>query len=160
MRVKFVAGFLALAVSATAAQASSWYFVDSAASNANITFIDRDSIRTDSGYVYADLFTLLATPADGRSAFRFITRYDCDAGKSQLTGGQSFDLSHKPREVTPIDDEWQPAAPGTQGARILKVVCAKGVSLDDKDAAGSDWPFERGAALLKAFIADSARTGT
>lgn len=161
MMSKWIAAGLLVAATAAPAHASNWYFVDAAASRANITFIDKDSIRSEGGYIYADLFTLLATPLRGQTtAFRFITRYDCPAGKSQLTGGQAFDMARKPGSVEQIDDTWQSSNPGTQGARILSFVCSKGANARDDDAAGSDYPFDKGFALLKGFAERDVKSGT
>jgi hypothetical protein len=68
-------------------------------------------------------------------------------------------MARKPGGVEKIDDTWQTSEPGTQGARIQNFVCSKGADARDGDAAGSDFPFDKGAAILKAFPTSDTKSG-
>jgi hypothetical protein len=68
-----LAGAAILMAFSTPAHAEDWYYVSSAKDLANISFIDKDSIRdTGNGTLHASMFSLLAQPdEEGGTAFRF-----------------------------------------------------------------------------------------
>jgi hypothetical protein len=139
---------LAAALLAQAAP-SDWYHVDSAHDHANASFIDKANIHANaSGNLEASLFSLLATPDEGVSAYRFTVEFDCKAQRSRLIGAESFDARHQSDGGEAVPGEWGISAKDTQGGTIAAFVCSRGASQPDKKSLGSALPWETGRAFF------------
>jgi hypothetical protein len=143
-----------LLAAAMPAQASNWYYVDSASDQANITFIDKDSIKEDGGNLTAFMFSLLDQAEDGAAAYRFMVTFDCRGGRSRLLTGEMYDTARKPHGAEDMGADWETNAPGTQGSTIQNFVCSRGAKAAATDVAGSELPFDRGRVLLDALAAN------
>jgi len=141
---------IALSLAAFApAPAQDWYYVDSDTGHANISFIDKASIRTNAGgNAEAAMFSVLAADEDGAAAFRFVIEVQCAAGKSRLMTGETFDSALKSSGADAMDSEWESVDPGTQGESIQKFVCSKGASMPESKSLGSALPLAKGRAML------------
>jgi hypothetical protein len=143
MTVTFAAAALAQAAP------SDWYHVDSAQDHANASFIDKASIRANAaGNLEASMFSLLATPDQGVTAYRFTVEFNCKAQQSRLTRAESFDAKHQSDGGEAVPSEWSIAAKDTQGGTITAFVCSRGASQPDKKSLGSALPWETGRAFF------------
>jgi len=139
----------AVALGAVAAPASDWRYVDADARGANISFIDKDSIRTNTaGNIEAAMFSVLAQDDDGTAAFRFIVEFQCATGKSRLLTGEMFDAALKSSGPADMGADWEGNDPGTQGETILKFACSKGASMADGTSLGAELPLAKGRSIL------------
>lgn len=149
--MRLVAGIgLWLAMAATPAAASDWYFIDMSSDNSNISFVDKDSIRDNGGgRTVGAIFSLLdAADEDGLIAYRFTVEFDCPAMRSRMLMFEAFkpDRSSLGEEVVP--DDWKPVSPDTQGGRFAHFICSKGTDGARAKSAGSALPFDAGRAVL------------
>lgn len=153
--LRLAAAALAMMVS-TPAFAADWYFVASADDHANISFIDKDSIEQTGSTMHAAMFSLLAeVDGNGASAYRFVIEIDCQARTSRLVAAEIYDEDHKPLGENPMETEWAPIQPDTQGEIISNFVCSRGKLTAETPGVGKALPFEAGRKML----AERARGG-
>lgn len=144
-----LAGAALLMAVSTPAYASDWYFISAAKDLANISFVDKDSIRdTGDGSTHASMFALLAAPQDGVLAYRFEIAINCGKRESRLISAETYDEAHQPMGEDAMEDEWKPIAPNSQGAPVADFICGKGKLGADNLPAGRALPFETGKAML------------
>lgn len=144
-----LAGAALLMAVSTPAYASDWYFVSAANDRANISFVDKDSIRdTGDGSMHASMFALLAEPNDGVLAYRFEIEINCGKRQSRLVSAETYDEAHQPMGEDAMNDDWKPIAAKSQGAPVADFICGKGKPGADNPPAGSALPFETGKAML------------
>jgi hypothetical protein len=144
-----LAGAMILLTAAIPAHATNWTFVDSADTYENITFIDKDGIRTDaSGITVATMFSVFATDTDGASAYRFNIEVNCTTQKSRLVTGQMYDTARAAQGEEAMQGEWETVDPGSQGATITKFVCSKGAAYPNAPSSGAALPFDKGKEIL------------
>lgn len=143
--VRFL-GAAVLLVAALPAQAADWYYVDSEVNLANISFVDKDSIRADAeGNLNASMYSVLAQPEDGVAAYLFSIAVDCKGNRSRLLTGELFDDAQKSMGSERIDAPWEPIGANSQGATIAGFVCNRG---NGTPSVGSALPFATGHAML------------
>ena len=147
-----LAGAAILMAFSTPAYAADWYYVSNATDYANISFIDKDSIRDNAeGNTRASMFAVLATPEDdGTIAYRFEIEINCKANMSRLVAAELYDGDRKPQGETPMTTEWSPVEPGTQGEGVTMFVCSRGKPSSANPAAGRQLPFDTGKTMLAA----------
>ena len=144
-----LAGAALLMAVSTPAYASDWYFVSAAKDLANISFVDTDSIRdAGDGSTHASMFSLLAEPEDGVSAYRFEIAINCGKRESRLVSAETYDTAHQPMGEEAMEDDWKPIAASSQGAPVADFICGKGTPGADNASAGHALPFETGKAML------------
>lgn len=147
MFLKFAALAAVLAAAAPAA-ASDWYYVDSANDYANISFIDKDGIKTNAdGTLTGSMYSVLAEEDDGAVAFLFTIEANCAAKKTRMTHAEMFDPKLVSSGRLETGGDWESNDPGTQGETIMNFICAKGANAT-KPSVGSAMPFEKGRAML------------
>ena len=148
-----LAGAAILMAFSTPAYADDWYYVSSAKDLANISFIDKDSIReTDAGTLRAAMFSVLAKPdEEGGSAFRFEIEVNCTRHQSRLVAYEIFDADRKSQGKSEMDSDWEAIEGETQGDTIATFICGKGKLGPTNLAAGSALPFDSGKAMLAAL---------
>jgi hypothetical protein len=152
-----LAGLGILLAAASPAQASDWRYVDSATDLANISFIDKDSIRANAdGNLIGAMFSVMAQVEDGTSAYRFTIEVDCAGKRSRLLTGEMFDTVHKSQGESNIGGEWEGVDPGSQGQTIIDFICSKGASRAQEPSAGAALPFAKAAEMLAAQRAKKA----
>jgi len=142
--------FAALALSLAApAGMDDWYYVDADAGGANITFIDKASIRTNAaGNTEAAMFSVLATDEEGAAAYRFVVEYACATKRSRLLTGEMFDAALKSDGIEDMGADWEANDPGSQGDTIVAFVCTKGAGRSDSVSLGNALPLAKGRAML------------
>ena len=134
----------------TPAYAADWYYVSNATDFANISFIDKDSIRDgEPGITRASMFSLLAEPEDGDAmAYRFEIEVNCRSKESRLVSAEVFDSARKPRGEQPMVTDWSPLEAGTQGEAVTDFICSKGKTGGTAPSAGKQLPFDTGKVML------------
>jgi hypothetical protein len=143
------AAVVVLLAAAVPAQATDWYYVDSADDASNISFIDKDSIAaTAQGALKATMYSVLAQEEDGAVAYRFAIEVKCGTRESRLMSAESFDPALASQGVSDMGGEWSPTDKGTQGETILNFVCSRGASSPGSKPLGSAYPFSIGRRML------------
>lgn len=143
--VRFL-GAAVLLVAAVPAQATDWYYVDSDANFANISFVDKDSIRADAdGNLNASMYSVLAQPEEGVAAYLFSLAVDCKGNRSRLLTGEPFDGAQKSMGSEKIDTPWEAIGQSSQGATIAGFICNRG---NGSKSLGASLPFAAGHAML------------
>jgi hypothetical protein len=149
-----LAGLGALLAASAPAQATDWYYVDSAVGFANVTFIDRDSIAKNAdGNITGSMFSVLSEVEDGALAYRFVIEVDCEGKLSRLVAGEQFDAARKSQGVAEIGGDWEPVDPNTQGQTISAFFCTRGGSRPGEPSLGPAYPFDT---ALERFAAHRA----
>jgi hypothetical protein len=145
-----LAGAAILMAFSTPAYAADWYYVSNATDFANISFIDKDSIRDgEPGITRASMFSLLAQPeGDDAMAYRFEIEVKCGSKESRLVAAEVFDSARTPRGQQPMETDWSPLDPGTQGETVAAFVCGKGKPGAANRSAGKQLPFDTGKVML------------
>ena len=144
-----LAGAVLLMAVSTPAYASDWYFVSAANDRANISFVDKDSVRdAGDGTMHASMFALLAEPDDGVSAYRFEIAINCSKRASRLISAETYDAAHAPMGEEAMDDDWKPIEANTQGVDVADFICSNGKPGADNPSAGRALPFEAGKRML------------
>jgi hypothetical protein len=145
-----LAGAAILMAVSTPAYAADWYYVSNATDFTNISFIDKDSIRdNDEGNTRASMFSVLAEPEDdGAMAYRFEIEINCTSRQSRLVAAEVFGAGRVPRGEQPMDGDWSPVEPATQGASVTDYVCSRGKPSKENPSAGRQLPFDTGMAML------------
>jgi hypothetical protein len=148
MTLKLAAAAALLGLSAPA-YAADWYYVDASTQHTDASFIDMDSVVEDAaGKTRAAMFSVLAQVEEGAIAYRFIIELDCKANTSRLRSGEGFGPDKASLGVDEIPGDWEPTAPGSQGATISKFVCTRGASNPASKSLGAAFPFEHGRKIL------------
>lgn len=148
MKLLIAAAAASLGLSAPAS-AADWFYVDASTGHTSASFIDKQSIVTDSsGKTKAAMFAVLSEEDEGAIAYRFVIEVDCAAQTSRLLTGEGFGKDKASQGVDQINGAWEPVDPRSQGGTITKFVCTRGESNPTSKSLGAAFPFEKGLQIL------------
>lgn len=115
---------LGLLVSASAAQASEWWFVSASSRGAYqlLTFADREGITGGSANRRVWTHSFTNDPARASSESKSLSEYDCQGGRSRTI--QILDLTPGRMAVVKGDEKWTFLPPDSNGEAMRKFVCS------------------------------------
>lgn len=144
-----VAGVLASLAAAPAA-AQDWHFVDVAADNSSIAYVDRSSITSlAGGLASASVFTVKRVPGrSGVSAMLISLEADCGEPRARMLQVTGFRHDSSRIGQQPGSGRWKELEQGSQAGVIRAFICSAGRMSQVGDAVGADLPFAHARALF------------